>query len=295
MDYISHILVLGLLYWALAGALNLITGYTGILSIGHAAFYGLGAYTAALMSLHFQTPFLVNLICAALSCAAVGVLVGGPTIRLRNDDMAIASFAFQIITFSVLNNWLTLTGGPMGIPGIPPPNVFGHAVTSRLEFVGIAGAFAIVVHGLLFLIVRSPFGRVLRAIREDEVFAAAMAKNVSEYKMLAFVLCAVIAGCAGVFYAHYMRYIDPSSFTFMESVFIISIVVLGGAGSIWGPLVGAVVLVAMPELLRFIGLPHAVAANLRQCLYGCILAGCMLWRPQGIMGEYAFGREARSK
>jgi len=295
MDYISHILVLVLLYWALAGALNLITGYTGILSIAHAAFYGVGAYTAALMSLHFHTPFTVNILCAAVTCMVLGLMVGGPTLRLRRDDFVVGSFALQIIAFSIFNNWISLTGGPIGLPGIPPPTFIGYAITSRWAFVVLTGIFAAVVFGLLRIIVLAPFGRVLRAIREDEVFPAAMAKNVYVHKLLAFVVCAVIAGCAGVIYAHYMRYIDPSSFSFMESVFMISIVVLGGAGSLWGPLVGAAVLVVMPEVLRLIGLPDGVAANLRQCVYGAVLAACMLWRPQGLVGEYAFGREAKPK
>jgi len=295
MDYICHIAVFVFLYWALAASLNLIAGYTGILSIGHSAFYGVGAYTAALLSLHLQTPFLVNLVCAALTCAALGLLVGGPTLRLRGDDFVVASFAFQIIIFNILNNWLIVTGGPMGLPGIPPPTVLGLTITSRWGFVVLSGVFAVTVAGLLAIVVRSPFGRVLQASREDEVFPAAMGKNVFLSKLLAFVISAAIAGCAGVIYAHYIRYIDPSSFTLMESVFIISIVVFGGAGSLWGPLVGAVVLVVMPELFRFIGLPHGVAANLRQCLYGVILAACMFWRPQGLVGDYSFGREEKPK
>ncbi len=291
MDYILHIAVFVFLYWALAASLNLVAGYTGILSIGHAAFYGVGAYAAALMSLHFQAPFLVNIVCAALTCAALGVLVGGPTLRLRNDDFVIASFAFQIITFNVLNNWLALTGGPMGLAGIPPPTVLGLTITSRWGFVALSGIFALVVAGFLAFVVCSPLGRVLQASREDEVFAAAMGKNVARYKLLAFVIGAAVAGCAGVIYAHYIRYIDPSSFTLMESIFIISIVVFGGAGSLWGPLVGATILVVIPEILRFVGMPDAVAANLRQAFYGIILAAFMLIRPQGIMGQYTFGKE----
>ncbi|MBN1568508.1 MAG: branched-chain amino acid ABC transporter permease [Acidobacteria bacterium] len=291
MDYILHIAVFIFLYWMLAASLNLVVGYTGILSIGHAAFYGVGAYSAALMSLHFQTPFLVNIVCAVVTCISLGIIVGGPTLRLRNDDFVIASFAFQIATFNVLNNWLPVTGGPMGMAGIPPPTVLGLTVTSRWGFVALSGIFAIVVAGFLAFVTRSPLGRVLQASREDEVFAAAMGKNVARYKLLAFVIGAAIAGCVGVIYAHYIRYIDPSSFTLMESIFIIAIVVFGGAGSLWGPLIGATILVVMPEILRFVGMPVAVAANLRQTLYGIILAAFMLIRPQGIIGQYAFGKE----
>ena len=143
-------------------------------------------------------------------------------------------------------------------------------------------------------IVQSPFGRVLKAIREDEVFAQAAGKSVAAYKVLVFMIGAGMAAVAGVMYAHYISFIDPTSFTVMESIFIISIVIIGGAGSLWGPVVGAVVLVTLPELLRFLGLPSSIAANTRQIIYGGLLVAFMMWRPRGFLGEYAFqSKEAR--
>ncbi len=291
MDYILHIVVFIFLYWALATSLNLVVGYTGILSIGHAAFYGVGAYTAALMSLHLKTSFLINLLCAALVCSILGVFIGRPTLRLSNNNFVVASFAFQIITFNILNNWMPVTGGAIGLPGIPLPSILELTITSRLGFAALSGIFAFIVWCFVVFLVRSPIGRILQATREDEVFAAAMGKNVARYKLLAFVIGAVIAGCAGVIYAYFIRYIDPSSFTLMESIFILSMVVLGGAGSICGPIIGATIFVIMPEILRFVGLPNAVAANLRQTLYGIILVTFILIRPHGIMGRYGFGKE----
>jgi branched-chain amino acid transport system permease protein len=200
----------------------------------------------------------------------------------------IATFAFQVITFSVLNNWVSFTGGPMGLPGIPHPTIFGLKITSHLSFLFLVGFFAVLTLWTTRLIVLSPFGRVLKAIREDEVFAQATGKNVAGFKILVFVIGAGMASLAGVMYAHYISFIDPTSFTVMESIFIISIVIIGGAGSLWGSVVGAVVLVILPELLRFIGLPSAVAANIRQIIYGGLLVAFMMWRPQGFLGEYAF-------
>jgi branched-chain amino acid transport system permease protein len=142
-----------------------------------------------------------------------------------------------------------------------------------------------------WMIVRSPFGRVLKAIREDEVFAQASGKNVAVYKVLVFAISAGLAAIAGVMYAHYISFIDPTSFTVMESIFIVSIVIIGGAGSLWGPVVGAVVLVTLPEILRFIGMPNAVAANLRQIIYGGLLVAFMMWRPQGFIGEFSFEKK----
>ena len=137
-------------------------------------------------------------------------------------------------------------------------------------------------------IVTSPFGRVLKAIREDEVFAQAMGKNVASYKVLIFVIGAGMASVAGVMYAYYISFIDPTSFTIMESIFIISIVIIGGAGNIWGSVLGAAVLVILPEALRFLGMPSSIAANMRQIIYGALLVIFMLFRPQGFIGEYSF-------
>jgi len=288
MEYLLHILVLIGIYTILSVSLNLIAGYTGLISIAHAAFYGVGAYVAALMALHLHSPFLVNIVCAVILCGLLGALLGIPSLRIRDDYFVIATFAFQVITFSILNNWVSLTGGPMGLPGIPQPTIFGLQISSQVGFLILVGLFCALALWVTYRIVRSPFGRVLKAIREDEVFAQAAGKNVAGYKVLVFVVGAGMAALAGVMYAHYISFIDPTSFTVMESIFIISIVIIGGAGSMWGPVVGAVVLVVLPELLRFIGLPSSTAANIRQILYGGLLVAFMMWRPRGFLGKYAF-------
>lgn len=273
-------------------SLNLLVGYTGILSIAHAAFYGVGAYVAALMALKLQTPFLLNLFLAVIASGLFGALVGIPSLRLRDDYFVIATFAFQIITFSILNNLVDFTGGPLGLPGIPQPNIFGFEITSHIEFL----ILVIILAGLTFWIankiVKSPFGRLLKAIREDEIFVKAAGRNVSDAKVKVFVISASLASIAGVVYATYITYIDPTSFTIMESIFIISIVIIGGSANLKGSIVGAIVLVALPELLRFIGLPNSIAANIRQILYGALLVVFMLWRPQGFLGEYTFGQSS---
>lgn len=294
MEYLVHILILIGIYVILSVSLNLIAGYTGLLSIAHAAFYGVGAYVAALMALNLHSPFLINISCAVVLSGLLGALVGIPSLRIRDDYFVIATFAFQVITFSVLNNWVSFTGGPMGLPGIPQPSIFGLQVSSHLDFLILVAILCTLTLWICHRIVRSPFGRVLKAIREDEVFSQAAGKNVAAYKVLVFVIGAGMAAVAGVMYAHYISFIDPTSFTVMESIFIISIVIIGGSGSLWGPVVGAVVLVVLPELLRFIGLPSSVAANLRQIIYGGLLVAFMMWRPRGFLGEYAFqGKEAR--
>ena len=292
MEYLVHILILIGIYIILSMSLNLIAGYTGLLSIGHAAFYGVGAYVAALMAINLHSSFVINIVCAVFLSSLLGALVGIPSLRIRDEYFVIATFAFQVIAFSILNNLVSFTGGPMGLPGIPQPDLFGILISSHLSFLALVGFFCCVIIFISLQLVKSPFGRVLKAIREDEVFTKAAGKNVAFYKVLVFMVGAGMAAVAGVMYAHYISFIDPTSFTVMESIFIISIVIIGGAGSFWGPVVGAVVLVTLPEVLRFIGMPDAIAANIRQIFYGGLLVAFMMWRPQGLMGKYTFQKES---
>ena len=288
MEYLLHILILIGIYVILSVSLNLIVGYSGLLSIAHAAFYGVGAYVAALMALKFHSPFLANIVCAVILSGLLGALLGIPSLRIRDDYFAIATFAFQVITFSVMNNWVSFTGGPMGLPGIPQPTIFGWKITTHYDFLIVIFVLCVITLWISHKIVSSPFGRVLKAIREDEVFTQAMGKNVASYKVLIFVIGAGMASVAGVMYAYYISFIDPTSFTIMESIFIISIVIIGGAGNIWGSVLGAAVLVILPEALRFLGMPSSIAANMRQIIYGTLLVIFMLFRPQGFIGEYSF-------
>lgn len=295
MQYILHVTVLVGIYAILAASLNLIVGYSGSLSIAHAVFYGVGAYTAALMALKLDSPFLVNLLCAMVVSGSIGAVVGAPSLRIRDDYFVIATLAFQVIAFSILNNWVSFTGGPMGLPGIPHPQVFGWTVNSHGDYLLLAAILGGIVLWTCHRLVHSPFGRVLMSIREDETFTLAAGKNVAAYKTLVFTIGAAMASLAGAIYAYYISFIDPTSFTVMESIFIVSIVIIGGAGSFWGPVVGTIVLVTLPEILRFIGMPSSIAANVRQMLYGGLLVVFMALRPQGLMGKYAFGKGGSDK
>lgn len=290
MDYLLHILILIAIYSILVVSLDLIAGYTGLLSIAHAAFYGIGAYATALLSLHFQTNFLLNMVFGALGAALLGVVVAFPSLRIHDDYFVISTFGFQMIVYSVFNNWIDLTRGPLGIPGIPVASVFGFAIDNHWKFLILATVFAALTYGLVKKLVESPYGRVLKAIREDEVFAQSLGKNVNSYKIQVFVIGGALASVAGNLYAHYVTFIDPSSFTVLESILVISMVIIGGAGNLKGPVVGAAVLVVLPEALRFVGLPSSVAANLRQIFYGSLLVLMMLYRPKGLMGEFNLQR-----
>lgn len=290
MDYLLHILVLVAIYALLAVSLDLLAGHTGLLSIAHAAFFGIGAYTSAILVVRCGLGFSVGVLSGMLFACFVSFVVSLPSLRLHDDYFVIATFGFQMILFSIFNNWMDLTRGPLGIAGIPQPVIFGWRVGSHFEFLLLAVLFACFAYFVVYRLSSSPFGRVLRAIREDEVFARSLGKNTLRFKVTAFAVSAALAGSAGSLYAHYITYIDPTSFTVMESILVISMVIIGGAGSTWGPLIGAVVLVTLPEVLRFIGLPSSVAANLRQIFYGALLVIMMMFRPRGLVGRYGFGR-----
>ncbi|MGB3512929.1 MAG: branched-chain amino acid ABC transporter permease [Microcoleaceae cyanobacterium] len=291
MNYLIHILILIEIYYILATALNLIAGYTGLLSIAQAAFYGVGAYIGSLMALNLETPFLANLFCAAVLCALFGILLGLPSLRIRDDYFTVATLAFQIITFNIMNNWVSLTGGPLGVAGIPEPNIFGWNLSPSSNFLLFTTLVCGFVLWLIHRLVSSPFGRVLKAIREDELFALSLGKNIAVYKLSIFVLGAGLAGMAGVLYAYYISFIDPFTFTVSESVLILAMVIIGGAGTLLGPIVGATILIILPELLRFVGLPIAQAAYLRQILYGSLMVGFLILRPQGLAGYNSFGQK----
>lgn len=290
MEYILHIAILAGIFSILAISLDLLVGYGGFLSVSHAAFYGLGAYTSGLVAVRFGLSFPTGVLAGMVVAVLISFVVSLPSLRLHDDYFVIATFGFQMIIFTIFNNWMEVTRGPLGIPGIPQPVIFGWRVTSHLDFLILAAAFACFAYLVVYRLMSSPFGRVLHAIREDEVFAKALGKNALYFKVSAFAVSAALAASAGSLYAHYITFIDPTSFTVMESILIISMVIIGGAGSTWGPLVGAVVLVALPEVLRFVGLPSAVAANLRQIIYGSLLVIMMMFRPRGLVGKYGFNK-----
>lgn len=290
MEYLLHILVLVGIYTVLAVSLDLLVGQAGLLSIAHAAFYGVGAYASALLAVHVGAPFLGGVVVGMAVAAVVSLLVSLPSLRLHDDYFVIAAFGFQMILFSIFNNWVDLTRGPLGIAAIPRPSIVGWGVRSPVDFTVLATAFAVVSYIVVGRIATSPFGRVLRALREDEVFTQALGKNTLRFKVSAFAVSAALAASAGSLYAHYVTYIDPTSFTVMESILVLSMVIIGGAGSPWGPVIGAAVLVALPEALRFVGFPTSMAANLQQIVYGTLLVVMMMVRPRGLVGRYAFER-----
>lgn len=288
MEYLLHILVITGIYIILTLSLNLVVGYTGLPALGHAAFSCVGAYTSSLLALNLGLSPWLGLLIGACVAALLGVVVGFPSLRLKGDYLALATFGTGVIVYSIAKNWVSVTRGPMGLPGIPGFSVFGLQLSEIWSYLILVTVFVLLTYFVIWRVVNSPFGRILRGIREDEIATLAMGKNVDRHKILVFVIGAFFAGIAGSLYAHYITFIDPSSFTVMESITILLMVVFGGMGSLSGAFVGAAILVIFPELLRFLGMPSSVAAPLRQMIYGLLLILLMLKRPQGILGRYRF-------
>ncbi|MCX5799937.1 MAG: branched-chain amino acid ABC transporter permease [Candidatus Eisenbacteria bacterium] len=288
MNYILHILIMMSIYLILALSLNLIVGFTGLLSMCHAAFYGIGAYISTLLIMNAHIGFVPALALAVIGAMLLSLTISVPSLRLKGDYFVLAALGFQIIVFTILYNWIGLTRGPYGIPGIPRPAILGLEFGSLGLFLLLSAVIAAICIGLLHLIGNSPFGRVLKAIREDEMAAAALGKDIPRFKVVAFAIGAGFAAVSGSLFAGYMGYIDPTSFTLMESVFILSIIIIGGTGNIVGPLIGTVLMILLPEILRFVRMPDAIAANVRQIIYGLLIILIMRFRPRGLLGEYKF-------
>lgn len=286
--YFLHLFIIICIYAILAASLNLAVGYTGLLNLGHVAFYAVGAYTSALLALRFGAPFWVGLLAGGMIAALFGFLLSFPTLKLKGDYLALGTLGFSIIIESILKNWIALTRGPLGLPGIPKPVFFG-VVFNQLWLYAILGlCVAMISFIILRLVAESPFGRVLEAVRDDEVAAKSLGKNTFRAKAYAFALSAFFAGVAGSLYAHYITFIDPTSFSISETILIFSMVLIGGTGSLWGSVLGAVILVLLPEPLRFLPLPSSVIGGMRQSIYAVLLLLIILKRPQGILGEDTF-------
>ena len=286
MTYGWHVLILVGIYLLLASSLQLVAGYAGLFSLSHAAFYGIGAYTTALLGVSGVSEFPASVCASFVLGYVVGIAVGWFTVRIRDDYFAIATFAFNLVVLSVLNNCVSVTGGPMGVAGIPAPRVFGVEASGLGAMLALVYSVAFLSLLLCYRIARSPYGRVLRGVREDEVFVLSQGRNVRYYKVTVFATGAAVAAVAGCLYAFYVKFVDPTSFSVGESVFLLSIVIIGGLGSFWGGVVGAAVGVVVPEALRFLGLPVAQVGNLREIIYGIALILMMLARPQGLVGRF---------
>lgn len=282
-SYYLGMAILFFIYAILTLSLNLITGYVGITSLGQAAFFGIGAYTAAILSTRFQVDFIIGCVSAMIIAGVFGALLGLPTLRIRGRYLAIVTLGFSEIVRMVELNWMELTRGPQGISGIPGIRFFGKTFNSYRTKYLVGLALLIIVVYFLNRLIKSSHGRAITAIKDDELAAASMGVNVYRYKVMIFSISAAIAGVAGAYYAHYMSFIDPNAFNFEQSILILSMAIFGGLGSLPGSIIGALMLSLLPELLRFMN-------DYRQIIYGLILVITVIFRPSGLMGNINFGQ-----
>jgi len=288
MEYLFHIIIMINIYIVITTSTNLLVGMTNLLSLGQAALYGIGAYLAVLALMILNLSLIPALLFVILGTALISLLIAYPSLRLRGDYFVLATLGFQLIIFTILYNWVSVTRGPYGIPGIPAPVLFGEfVITGIIPFLMLSSCLALCVIAIFYMLIHSPYGRALKAVRDDELSTQAIGRNVTSLKISAFVVSSGFIGISGLLYATYVSYIDPTSFNLDEAIFILSAVIIGGTGNIKGPIVGAVFVVILPELLRFVGLPDNIAANLRQIIYGLMIIILMRLRPKGLAGEYA--------
>jgi branched-chain amino acid transport system permease protein len=270
-----------ILYSVLCMGLNLILGYTGLLSLGHAAFYGLGGYTTAILMTRHGFGFLPCLFLSGIIALLFGILLGLPTRKVRGDYFCLLTIAFGEIFRLVAQAWIGFTNGAMGIVGIPIPNVLGWSIRTETDFYYVGLGLLTFTVCSLILLINSRYGRAFIAIREDELAASVMGINTAVYKIIVFGIGCFYAGLAGSYLAVYQTTVTPSNFRLEESCLMIIMVIVGGMGSLLAPLAGVVVMILATELFRGI-------AEYRMLVIGGIMVAVLLFRPQGIFGTAAF-------
>lgn len=280
--YYLHVLIMIGICCLLSSSLNVLVGYTGQLSIGHAAFFGIGAYTSALLSIAFNFTFLISMLFSGITAGFFGICLGLPTLRLRGSYLVITTIGFAEIVRYVLMNWKSLTRGPLGLFGIPPaeisiPFIFKYEFLTKTSYYYLTYSIVFVCIGIIWRIIDSNIGKSFIAIRENETLADSLGINCTKYKVYAFTLGAFFAGIAGSLYSHYILFISPETFNIAESAVILAMVLVGGAGTKIGPIIGSAILVILPEILRGV-------SQYRFFIFGVVLLFSVIFMSTGIMG-----------
>lgn len=276
--YVTHALIIALIFMLPAHGLNLLVGYTGMLSLAQAAFFGIGSYASALLAVHYGTPFYVNIVAAGLVTGAIALPLGIPALRLRATSFVMCTLGFVIIGQAIAKNWISLTRGDMGLSGIPKPyfelGPWSFTVSGTTNFYYLTLAVGALATLAVWAIVRSPAGRNMVAIRENETLAESVGIPTWRYKLIVFMLSAVFAGVGGSLYAHYLTVVSPLTFQMYYSTTVLIIVLGGGAGTISGTILGSLLFVGLTEALR-------VAPEMRMIAYGLSLLVLVFWFKKG--------------
>ena len=280
-QYAVRIATIAFMYVILALSLNLISGMMGQVSFGHSAFFGIGAYAAALVVTRTNLNAEFSFLAAILLAGVFGALLGFPVLRLKGYYFTIVTMVFCEIIRIIELNWMSVTRGPLGIMAIKKPTFFGIALKSQKQLYFFAVFLVIIAYLIIRNLMDSRIGKAIKAIRDDELAASSMGIDVFKYKVMVFVIASMLAGLAGAFYAQYTGYIDPTNFSSVKSNEMLLMVIFGGLGSAFGSFIGAIVLTVIPELLRGLSI-------YRQLIYGALLVILMLVRPQGLFGTIDF-------
>ncbi len=296
MIYLAHLIIYLSIYLIVTSSLNLIVGYCGLITLAHAGFFAVGSYVYALISIRLGWEFLPAVAASIIIAMVLSLCVSFPAARLRGNFFVLVSLTIQALLFGAFYNWASpgselgtwrnLTNGAIGISAIPKPVLFGIVLYSSTAIAALAISLAISCIGLLWVLIHSPWGRLLQTIRDDELAALSIGKNTAIVKMQAIAIACGLVAISGALYAAYTSFIDPSMAALEESNLMLSMVVIGGVGNFRGPLISALILLIVPEILNTLHLPTAIAANLRLGIYGLLLVILMHLRPQGLFGRY---------
>jgi branched-chain amino acid transport system permease protein len=278
INYLIHLAILVGIYSILTIALNLAVGFTGLLNLGHVGFFGIGAYTSALLAVA-GFPIWLSMLCGALLAGISGILLALPTTRLKGDYLALATLGFSFIMGSVARNWTDVTRGALGIPGIP------KIVRGNTEFLIVVLIIAVITYLIFWKLSRSKFGKTCESIRDDELASKMLGKDTFMHKIAAMGISAFFAGIGGGLFAHYITFIDPSIFGIGDLILLFSMLIVGGLASVKGSAIGTIILFLIPEPLRFIGFPSAILGPMREIIFALILLLILIYRPRGIFGK----------
>jgi len=287
-NYVIGIAISTLIFTVAASALNLVYGFTGLLSFAQLGFWGIGGYAAALTVMSLGGDFWQGLALAALVNAALALAVGYPALRTGRHAFVIVTLAFALLVTLIARDWVGLTRGPLGIPGLPAPTLLGFAFDTTARFYFIALGYALVALAFLYALVTSRIGRTLVAIKQNEPLASAQGIAPMPYKLASFAIGAALTGIAGGIYTFYLKIIDPTFLDFYYMQTFLIMVIVGGAGSFWGVVVAGLAMAALPEILRF-------SQDLRMIIYGAVLLVAMLAIPGGVAGFIRARTLARMK
>jgi branched-chain amino acid transport system permease protein len=281
--FYANVAILALLAGVCAMALNVLVGETGIFSAAQGVFYGVGAYTGALVSIHLTRSLVFGLVCGIVAGAVAALVFAVPAVRVRGDYFIVASFGFSVIVTTVFAQWKPVTGGSAGLIGIPTPTVGPATIGDTGGFLLCALAVLAIATAVLHYVVRrAPLGRMMRAVRDDELAAAALGKSPAMVRLVAVVLAGALSGFAGVVYASYVAFVDPTGFDINQSIVFLTMVILGGAGTFWGPLAGALVVTFGTASLGLLHIPGGLVGPLQQICLGVVLILLMVFWPGGL-------------